>query len=106
MNERDRLITLIGDVVVPYFAEQIADHLIANGVIVLPCQKGATLMFNGEECVADHWNIILTAFTGERYVRVFDVEQAEQALREERASDPRTEWQRRMLHTFGGDANE
>ena len=29
---RDRLIELIGHIVVPYFTERIADHLIANGV--------------------------------------------------------------------------
>lgn len=101
----DGVIATIGSRINPRFIEAIADQLIANGVIVLPCQKGATLMCNGEECVADHWNIVLTAFSKQGYVRVFDVEQAEQALREERTSEPHTEWQRRMLRTFGGDAD-
>lgn len=35
---RDRLIELIKDIVHPYFAETIADHLLANGVIVPPCK--------------------------------------------------------------------
>ena len=40
---RDRLIELIKDIVVPYFAEAIADHLLANGVIVPPCKVGDTV---------------------------------------------------------------
>ena len=32
MDDRERMIQLIQDIVVPYFADQIADHLIANGV--------------------------------------------------------------------------
>lgn len=34
---RDKLIKLIKDIVHPYFAEAIADHLIENGVIITPC---------------------------------------------------------------------
>lgn len=34
MTDREKLIELVGEIVVPYFAEQIADHLLANGVAV------------------------------------------------------------------------
>lgn len=60
----------------------IADYLLANGVIVLPCQKGAVLNRNGEKCIANHWNIILTAFNENNQVRLFDVKEAEQKLKE------------------------
>lgn len=45
MADREKLIALIRHEVVPYFAERIADHLIANGVVVR--EKG--------EWVYDHW---------------------------------------------------
>ena len=34
MTDREKLIELIRQEVVPYFAEKIADHLLANGVTV------------------------------------------------------------------------
>lgn len=34
MNDREKLLELVGEIVVPYFAVQIADHLLANGVTV------------------------------------------------------------------------
>lgn len=34
---RKKLIKLIKDIVHPYFAEEIADHLLKNGVVVPPC---------------------------------------------------------------------
>lgn len=37
---RDRLIEMLGDYL---YSEQIADHLIANGVIVPPCKVGDML---------------------------------------------------------------
>jgi len=37
---RDRLIELLGDYL---YAEQIADHLLKNGVIVPPCKVGGTV---------------------------------------------------------------
>ena len=48
--------------------------------VVLPCQKGAVLIHDNQKCVADHWNILLTAFNEEHNVRLFDVEEAEAAL--------------------------
>lgn len=38
MNDREKLIGLIKHIVIPYFAEQIADYLIENGVTV--CERG------------------------------------------------------------------
>ena len=46
MNDRDRLIELIQDAVngcARHWAEIIADHLLANGVIVPPCKVGQTI---------------------------------------------------------------
>ena len=60
----------------------IADYLLANGVIALPREKGAVLNRNGEKCIANNWNIILTAFNEDNQVRLFDVKEAEQALKE------------------------
>lgn len=45
---RDRLIELIKDIVHPYFAETIADHLLANGVIVPPCKVGDTVWVHNQ----------------------------------------------------------
>lgn len=42
MSERERLIAIIKQSVVPYFAEEIADNLLKNGVIVPPVKKGDT----------------------------------------------------------------
>lgn len=39
---RDRLIELLGDYL---YSEQIADYLLANGVIVPPCKVGDTVYF-------------------------------------------------------------
>lgn len=86
---RDRLIELVEDgfpkryeVFLREDIEEIADHLLANGVIVLPCQKGAVLNRNGEKCIANHWNIILTAFNEDNHVRLFDIKEAEAKLKE------------------------
>ncbi len=40
MKERERLIAIIKQSVVPYFAEEIADNLLKNGVIVPPVKIG------------------------------------------------------------------
>lgn len=99
MTDRDRLMKAISNAVNEFekwrleclmnesqdyrpVAEFIADHLLANGVIILPCQKGAVLNRNGEKCIANHWNIILTAFNENNQVRLFDVKEAEQKLKE------------------------
>lgn len=95
MTDRDRLIELINDFAMicqpncdkkiscNFCKEQhLADYLLANGVIVLPCQKGAVLNRNGEKCIANHWNIILTAFTEDNHVRLFDIKEAEAKLKE------------------------
>ena len=86
-SDRDRLIEFVKDSLKRHIgkscnlAENITDDLLANGVIVLPCQKGAVLNRNGEKCIANHWNIILTTFNENNQVRLFDVKEAEQALK-------------------------
>jgi hypothetical protein len=67
--------------------EEYAEELLANGVIVLPCQKGAVLNRNGEKCIANHWNIILTAFNEDNHVRLFDIKEAEAKLRERKEDE-------------------
>ena len=88
MNDRERLIELVNQVrgdeiaLADYEVDVLVDHLLANGVIVLPCQKGTVLNRNGEKCIANHWNIILTAFNEDNHVRLFDIKEAEAKLKE------------------------
>lgn len=94
---RKRLIELIKDIVVPYFAEAIADHLLANGVIVPPCKVGDTVyyFYEGGEKVYEgvvtsfvyvsgtkSFNLYCDGVYG-RYGRYFFLtsEEAEQALK-------------------------
>ena len=93
MNEREKLIELIieyheawkhgeGD-----WKRGLADHLLANGVIVLPCGKGTKLKYDGIDYEVDHWNIIASAFNdkvreeGKSRLHLFDVEEAYKALK-------------------------
>lgn len=41
-KQRERLVELLGDYL---YSEQIADHLLKNGVIVPPCKVGQTVYF-------------------------------------------------------------
>lgn len=55
MSNRNKLIELIGstpkqDPKQKITAEQIADHLIANNVIVLPCAIGSTVWIVSKNC--------------------------------------------------------
>ena len=43
MSERERLVAIIKQSVVPYFAEEIAEYLLENGVIVPPVKIGQTV---------------------------------------------------------------
>lgn len=55
--------------------------------VVLPCNVGDILKKDGFDYKADHWNIILSAFTDDintrsgKRVCLFSVQEAEQALR-------------------------
>ena len=46
---RERLVELIKQTVHPYFAEEIADNLLANGVVVLPCKVGDKVYIKNHE---------------------------------------------------------
>ena len=66
-------------------SEYVADHLLANGVIVLPCGKGTKLKYDGIDYEVDHWNIIASAFNenvekGRSRVHLFDIEEAYKTL--------------------------
>ena len=55
MTQRDKLIKLINNTPRPdkrckLTTEQIADHLIANNVIVLPCAIGSTVWIVSKSC--------------------------------------------------------
>lgn len=63
------------------YAEEMADILLANGVVVLPCTKGDVLKYNGVDYTLNHWNILATAFSEENRLHLFDIEEAEQALK-------------------------
>ena len=47
MRERERLIAIIKQSVVPYFAEEIADNLLKKGVIIPPVKVGDTVYYIG-----------------------------------------------------------
>lgn len=89
-KQREKLIELIQGAVEGWLrddiAERIVDHLLANGVIVLPCGKGAKLKYDGIDYEVDHWNIIASAFNdkareeGKSGIHLFDVEEAYKAL--------------------------
>ena len=88
MTDKERLTNIIHNAQNKYLnllkfeSSILADYLLANGVIVLPCQKGTVLNRNGEKCIANHWNIILTAFNEDNHVRLFDIKEAEAKLKE------------------------
>ena len=55
MTQKDKLIKLINNTPHPHkrcklTTEQIADHLIANNVIVLPCAIGSTVWIVSKSC--------------------------------------------------------
>lgn len=51
MTDRERLIELIQHEVVPYFAERIADYLLANGVTIpVRCKDCRYYNDDGEYC--------------------------------------------------------
>ena len=37
--------------------------------VVLPCKPGDILRHKGHDCEADHWNIVLTAFSKSEYTK-------------------------------------
>ena len=37
--------------------------------VVLPCKPGDILRHKGHDCEADHWNIVLTAFSKSKYTK-------------------------------------
>ena len=55
--------------------------------VVLPCKEGDKLRRDGTEFTADHWNLILTAFTDDKSTRsgkrvgLFGAKEAEAALK-------------------------
>ena len=67
MTERERLIELLNnvgskvtDVPTDGFIKHLADHLLANGVIVPPCKVGDVL-YTTENCVNRPEKIVVTA---------------------------------------------
>lgn len=69
----------------PHGDEYLAYYLLANGVIVLPCDKGTKLKYDGIDYEVDHWNIIASAFNenvekGRSRVHLFDIEEAYKTL--------------------------
>lgn len=88
MTEKERLTEIINEVARSYgglTVDELADHLLASGVIVLPCGKGEILPYNGIEYEVDHWNILASAFTdkeGVSRLHLFDIEKAYEALAE------------------------
>lgn len=95
INDRERLIAIIKQSVVPYFAEEIADNLLENGVIVPPVKIGDTLYMIVEKRAKisrEYFHFIkktkLTFLNLERVLKIWGKtafltkEQAEKALKE------------------------
>lgn len=88
MTEKERLTEIINEVARScggLTVDALADYLLANGVIVLPCGRGEILPYNGIEYKVDHWNILASAFTdkeGVSKLHIFKVEEAYKALAE------------------------
>lgn len=65
----------------------LADYLLANRGIVLPCGKGTKLNYDGIDYEVDHWNILASAFNdkvreeGKSRLHLFDIEEAYKALK-------------------------
>lgn len=96
MTDRDRLIELIlkseilcntcGESTNTYCAEALADHLLANGVIVLPCKVGTEVYLS--DYIDTHHRVKEYKFLGNKIAVVIEC----------------WEWQRtctRMLDEFG-----
>ena len=67
---KDKLIELLGDYL---YSEQIADYLLANGVIIVPCKVGATLYFLYDRRYADKPDLTTQIYeTNEWY---FDIDE-------------------------------
>lgn len=86
-KQREKLIELLCEAIdIHSDAPDIADRLLANGVIVLPCGKGTKLNYNGIDYEVDHWNILASAFNdkakeqGKSKLHLFDVEEAYKAM--------------------------
>lgn len=62
-------------------------------LVVLPCKEGDELKKGGLTFVADHWNVLLTAFRDDgaphsiKQVKLFSTEEAEAALKKRGAGD-------------------
>ena len=92
---RDRLVELISEIVHPYFAEGIADKLIENGVIVLPCKVGKNVYHvckrqyavdGNRKLWVEDWVIVIHAFDYSMIPEIGKTvfltrEEAEQALK-------------------------
>jgi hypothetical protein len=49
--------------------------------IELPCEKGDILQYDGVDYEVDHWNILATSFSKDNHLHIFDVKEAEKALK-------------------------
>lgn len=66
MNQREKLIELLDQncgYIEEQLAENLADHLLANGVVVLPCRCGECEYYNSDKetcgrqvCMSSHFN--------------------------------------------------
>lgn len=64
--------------------EMIAERLIANGVIVLPCEKGDVFIDeDGRRCRVDSWRIACVSCTDDDKLRVHSSEEVEKMLKED-----------------------
>ena len=67
---RDRLIELLGDYL---YSEQIADHLIANGVICPPCKVGDKLYITASVSKAIVESVVLGVWMREDNISILTI---------------------------------
>lgn len=49
--------------------------------IELPCDKGDVLRYDGVDYEVNHWNILATSFSKDNHLHLFDIKEAEKALK-------------------------
>lgn len=67
---RDRLIGLIKKIVHPYFAEEIADEILEDGWVRLPCKAGDVVYSPRENSILEQ-NVISIEIGKDSHVRVY-----------------------------------
>lgn len=89
-NRLDTIEDILGDNYDLARLRQLVDADRDGLCVVLPCKPGDILRNKGHDCEADHWNIVLTAFSKSEYtksgknIHLLSVQEAAEAVLEGR----------------------